>query len=236
LGVKVKGAHLVVMSQRVVLSELISQVGSALLPMDTEVALADTVADPVKAHINCAGSVLFDGVIGDAVGHNIVSLHGSHWLRIAHFSKGIADWACFLAVVEEGVYIGLGGRSEDIAHNIGDNVEHALECWIGVLSRIGAYEKEATSAGSGVSLGHVGGITVIVENHVTGMVSDECIGMGGDGVVEQMCGGFGGGVCSCGLGSSECAKGNKHGTVNDASIVEQDANNFLQAHDFGFGE
>jgi hypothetical protein len=76
---------------------------------------------------------------------------------------------------------------------------------------------------------------VIVENHVTGMVSDDCIGMGG-GVVEQMCGGSGSGVCSCGLGSGKCAKGDKHGTVNGAFIVEQDANNFLQARDFGFGE
>jgi hypothetical protein len=76
---------------------------------------------------------------------------------------------------------------------------------------------------------------VIVENHGTGMVSDDCIGMGG-GVVEQMCGGFGGGMCSCGLGSGECAKGDQHGTVNGASIVEQDANNLLQACDFQFGQ
>jgi hypothetical protein len=86
-----------------------------------------------------------------------------------------------------------------------------------------------------VSLGHIGGITAIAENHGTGMVSVDCIGMGG-GVVEQMCGGFGGGVCFCGLGSSQCTEGDKHGSVNGISIVEQDANTFLQARDFGFGE
>jgi hypothetical protein len=67
LGVKVKGAHLVVMSQRVVLSELISQVGSALLPMDAEVALAKTVTDPVQTHINCAGSAFVAVVVVEVV-------------------------------------------------------------------------------------------------------------------------------------------------------------------------
>jgi hypothetical protein len=67
LGVKVKGAHLVVMSRRVVLSELISQVGSALLPMDAEVALVNTVADPVKTHINCAGSAFVAAVVVEVV-------------------------------------------------------------------------------------------------------------------------------------------------------------------------
>ena len=48
------------------LGEVVGLVEAAFLPEDMKLPLANAVADPVKAHVNCLGSLLFDGVIGDA--------------------------------------------------------------------------------------------------------------------------------------------------------------------------
>ena len=81
--------------------EIVSLVEASFFPIDVELALAYTVTDPVEAHVNCLGSFLFDGVIGDAGGSAVVSLDGSRWLGVTEFFKGGPDGASFLAVVEE---------------------------------------------------------------------------------------------------------------------------------------
>jgi hypothetical protein len=43
----------------VVFGEVIGKVGFAGLPMDAEVALADTVAYPIETHVDCFRSALF---------------------------------------------------------------------------------------------------------------------------------------------------------------------------------
>ena len=60
----------------VVLGEVVSTVGGASLPVHAKLALADPVSDPVKSHIHGFGSLLFDGVIGNAISNCIVGLYG----------------------------------------------------------------------------------------------------------------------------------------------------------------
>ena len=38
-----------------------------MLPVDEELTLDGAVAYPIKAHVNCFRSFLFDGVVGEAV-------------------------------------------------------------------------------------------------------------------------------------------------------------------------
>lgn len=76
-------AHFPMMGRRMVLREVVGQVVGAFLPVDAEVALADSVADPIKAHVYGFGSTLFDFVVDDAFGNGIVSLDWSGRLGVA---------------------------------------------------------------------------------------------------------------------------------------------------------
>ena len=53
--------------------EEISEVAGTFPPLDGEVTLADTVADPVKAHVDCICAMKLDRVVGDANGTGIVT-------------------------------------------------------------------------------------------------------------------------------------------------------------------
>ena len=51
------------MSRRVMFCVIVGQIGYAWLPVDEELAVAGAVADPVEAHVDGFGELLFDGVI-----------------------------------------------------------------------------------------------------------------------------------------------------------------------------
>ena len=55
--------HEAVMSRRVMFCVIICQIGYALLSVDEELVAAGAVVDPVEAHVDGFGSLLFDGVI-----------------------------------------------------------------------------------------------------------------------------------------------------------------------------
>ena len=51
------------MRRRVMFCVIVGQIGYAWLPVDEELAAAGVVPDPVEAHVNGFGALLFDGVI-----------------------------------------------------------------------------------------------------------------------------------------------------------------------------
>ncbi len=67
-----------------------------------------------------------------------------------------------------------------------------------------------------------------VENHPAGGVADSGIRMGGT-VVKELSDGLSSGFGPFGLGRSESAKGGEHGGVYGASIVEEGADDLLEA-------
>ena len=70
-----------------VFGEIVGIVLVAGFPVDTELALVDTVSDPVVAHVHGFGASDFDSVVGNAFRCGVVSLDwGGTWLRMAHFS------------------------------------------------------------------------------------------------------------------------------------------------------
>jgi hypothetical protein len=69
---------------------------------------------------------------------------------------------------------------------------------------------------------------VDVENHPAGGVADSGIWMGGT-VVEKLSNGLSSGFSAFRLGRSESAKGNEHGGVDGASVIEEGANDFLES-------
>ena len=84
-----------------VFSEVVSFVGTSLALKDMELFLADMIADPIKMHVDCLGSFLFDGVaLGDTRSSAIVSLDGSGRLPMTQFFKSCAKGTGLLAIVE----------------------------------------------------------------------------------------------------------------------------------------
>ncbi len=57
-----------------VLCEVIGWIAVFGTPKNVKLTLAYMVADPIKVHLNGFGTFMFDGVIGNATGHAIVSL------------------------------------------------------------------------------------------------------------------------------------------------------------------
>ena len=51
------------MSRRVMFCVIVIKISYAWLPVDKELAAAGAVADPVEAHVDGLGALLFDGVI-----------------------------------------------------------------------------------------------------------------------------------------------------------------------------
>ena len=66
---------------------IVAQVCDAGLPVDEELTLACTVADPIKAHVDRFQSFLLDGVVSEAVGVGVVDLDWRGRLWVPQFAK-----------------------------------------------------------------------------------------------------------------------------------------------------
>ena len=73
-----------------VLCEIVGSVSAAPFPIDMELALPDSIFNPIKSHVHGFGSFLFDGFVGDAVRDLVVGDHWSGWLRMSKFGEGDA--------------------------------------------------------------------------------------------------------------------------------------------------
>jgi hypothetical protein len=73
------------MRWRMMFTVVVCQVEFPGTPIDMELALIDSVLDPVEAHVNSARLLLFDVVIGDPTSRRIVSLDWCWWLWVSHF-------------------------------------------------------------------------------------------------------------------------------------------------------
>ena len=56
------------------LGEAVRQLVSSGGPLDLELSLVDTIADPPEAHIQSFGTLGFDGIVGDSGSGGIVAL------------------------------------------------------------------------------------------------------------------------------------------------------------------
>ena len=69
----------------------ISIVTIAWTPVDDELFLGDTIAYPIKTHVNGFGGFLFDVNVGKANSDSIVDLDRGGRLGMTHFSEGNAE-------------------------------------------------------------------------------------------------------------------------------------------------
>jgi hypothetical protein len=77
--------YVLVVCSWVVLGEIIRSIVYSFLPKDVELALWYVVVDPIKVHINCFGSLLFDAVICNTSCCAVIGLNWSWRLLMAQF-------------------------------------------------------------------------------------------------------------------------------------------------------
>jgi hypothetical protein len=94
-----------------------------------ELALLDSVADPIKAHVYGFRETLFDRFIGDASCACIVGLDGCGSLWMYHLFESDAERDTFTSILEDGAELCFCGRGHDIAHDGADCVDVAVVWW-----------------------------------------------------------------------------------------------------------
>ena len=105
------------MSRQMVLGMEIVYVGRTGLSVDQRLFLADAVLDPIKTNVNCFGSFLLDGPVGEALGGGIVNLRWGRRLRVTHFGESGVNGHIFFSVEISGSDFGFGRRAHHIAHD-----------------------------------------------------------------------------------------------------------------------
>ena len=99
------------------------------------------------------------------------------------FCEGSAYWLGVLTIMECGADFGFSGGQYHVVENLGDSVDRAVERGVGVrwLVRVsGLVSKEVVATYAVASSGFVkvGGVTVELQDHVTGAVADGGVGVG----------------------------------------------------------
>ena len=69
----VGGSDESVVRRRMMLGELVTEVGSAGFTLREELLLAFLILDPIEAHVNSFGALLFNGAVGKAFGGGVVN-------------------------------------------------------------------------------------------------------------------------------------------------------------------
>ena len=146
-----QGSLFTVMRGGEVLGIVVCKVSGAGFPVDDKLTIFDAIFEPIKAHVNCFGALLFDCVIQNATGHTVVSCDDGGGLWPAHFMKGCAKRNSGLSIDESRAGLGLGGGRKHIAHDSGENMESAIEGRQRAVEfvRVGAQKEVAGGPGAG---------------------------------------------------------------------------------------
>ena len=89
-----------------VFGEVVGHVVTAPSPVYKELALFDSVLNPVETHVDCFGSLLFDCVVDDAGRTCVVCLNGGWGLRVSHFLECGAEFGAFFCIEEQSSHFG----------------------------------------------------------------------------------------------------------------------------------
>ena len=212
-----------VMGSRVVLGEVVAEVSAAGFPINDKLALPGAVLDPIEAHIDGFGYFLLDCAVGEAFRGRVFDADWSRWLQVPKFPEGSAYRHVLLYIVKGGTNFGFSGGRHHVVEDIGDGMDRAVErgfCekWLSRVSGFFAKEIVATNAAASAGFRKVGGVTVEVQDHVPGAISDggvwvEC------SIIEEPNGCVTGCLRCFRLLGSDGANGNKPSRVNRDSVV-----------------
>jgi hypothetical protein len=109
------------------LAETVGLVEGTLVPQSVELPLSDPATHSVELHAHCLGPFLFDGIVGDASCHVVVSFNDGRGLWAAHLLEHCSDRAGFLAAAEEGTKFGLSRAGDNLVRDGTKSVDGSVE-------------------------------------------------------------------------------------------------------------
>jgi hypothetical protein len=98
---QVAWAHQFMMGWGMVLGEVVGEIVFTGRPMNYELVLLDSVADPLKAHVDGFWATLFNRFIDDASCACIFGLDGCGSLRLPHFFESDAERDTVTSILED---------------------------------------------------------------------------------------------------------------------------------------
>ena len=178
--VQVRGADCLMVRCWMVLGKIIGTVSGTLSPENSELTLSYAVTYPIKSHVDCLGSFLFDRISGDAACGVVVSDNWGCRLWMTKFFKRDAQRTGFFSIVEEGTEFGFSSTGEYFPHDLAENVDSTVCFERGSgAGRLVREEEETGGARSSFGDGQIGGVALDGEEHVAGLVSDGSFGVCG---------------------------------------------------------
>ena len=85
------------------------------------------ILEPVESHVYGFCFLLFDGIIGDAIGSAVVGVNRCGRLRIAEFNEGETKRDGESSIEKEGGNFSLGSRCHDVLDDLGDDCNGAAD-------------------------------------------------------------------------------------------------------------
>ena len=176
-------SHNTVMVRIVVLGEVVTEVSAAGFPINEKLALPGAVLDPIESNVGGFGYFLFDCVVGKSFHGIVVDADWSRWLRVTEFLESSLYRHGLLAIMKGGTNFGFSGGRHHVVGYLGDSIDRAVERgvserWLGRVSGLVSNEIVATDATESARFGKVGGVTVEVQDHFNGAVSDGGVRVG----------------------------------------------------------
>ena len=98
----------------VMFTHVISRVTVSWAPVDKKLVLSDTVADPIKPHIDSFSSFQFYAGVSKANCGCVVDLDRGRGLGVTHLDEGDAKWEGFLSGEEGGANFYLSGGAHHV--------------------------------------------------------------------------------------------------------------------------
>ena len=93
----------------VVLGEVVGHIFVAWAPVDKELALVDSVLDPVETHVHGFGFASVNSAISDTCSCGVIGLDGCCWLQMFHLDESGAESGAVSGIVEQTSKFGFGG-------------------------------------------------------------------------------------------------------------------------------
>lgn len=206
------------------LREKIGEVMGAFAPINTEMTLADAVANPVEPHIHGLAAAGLDGVVGETDSALVVAKDERVLLGVAHISEDSTEGFTMSGVDEEGAVLCFGSGGDNDIEQGADDEEGAVDLR-GLVAV--AEVRDAADDRAGIGAGKVRGIGLDVEDHVAG-AEDHFIGWMGARISEEAVGGIGDGDGGLGLGRGQRGDSGDHGVIDHQGVVEHASHNLLE--------
>jgi hypothetical protein len=134
---------------------VVREVFLAGVPTELVHPLGHFVTDPKEPHFHRARALAFDGIIGNAHGRGIITMHWGLWLGVAHVGQGEAKNNAGLAIVVQCPQLSLCSRCNDESKDSRADMEGPIKPNGVTIAWLPPHEEVSTCAAACLSLGKI---------------------------------------------------------------------------------